>query len=120
MCIRDRDMVGHSGNLRSTIKACEFVDKQLSRIYEAFVQKNGGIMIVTADHGNAEEMLGADGKTPKTSHTTNPVPFILITQKNVKNKYFLKDKGGLANVAPTIFHLWGIKPPKEMSGSLLK
>jgi 2,3-bisphosphoglycerate-independent phosphoglycerate mutase len=74
------DMVGHSGNLASTIKAITCLDEQIEKLYQAFVQEHNGTLILTADHGNAEEMLDAN-KQPKTSHTKNAVPCIVINKK---------------------------------------
>ena len=102
------DMVGHTGVLEAAIKAVETVDKNLKLIYDK-VMELGGILIVTADHGNCEEMLD-DNNNIITSHTTNPVPFI-ITQKNLK-----LHEGKLADIAPTILDLMNIEKPVEMTG----
>ncbi|MDQ7032915.1 MAG: 2,3-bisphosphoglycerate-independent phosphoglycerate mutase [Desulfonauticus sp.] len=108
------DMVGHTGIIPAVIKACEAVDSCVGKVVEAMLSI-GGQVILTADHGNAEDML--DGQKPKTSHSTNPVPFILISE-NMCPK--LKP-GKLGDVAPTILHLWDIDKPKEMTGlSLLE
>lgn len=100
--VPNADMVGHTGNFKATIKAAQIVDQQLARIVETFP----GIIFITADHGNAEQKEGKH----LTSHTTNKVPLLAI---NLQGK--LKS-GGLADVAPTILHLLGIKKPKEMTG----
>ncbi len=105
------DMVGHTGVLQAAIKAVETVDKNLKRIYDK-VMELGGILIVTADHGNCEEMLDDDNNVV-TSHTTNPVPFI-ITESNLK-----LHEGKLGDIAPTILDLMGIEKPKEMTGESL-
>lgn len=107
------DMVGHTGMLKPVIKAIETVDECVGRVIDA-VKKVEGICIVTADHGNAEQMFCEDGNGVFTAHTTNPVPFILVTGENVK----VRD-GILADVSPTILKLMGIKKPKEMSGESL-
>jgi 2,3-bisphosphoglycerate-independent phosphoglycerate mutase len=103
------DMVGHSGKLEPTIRAVEAVDECLGRVVEAVLAK-GGVAVITADHGNADMVLTADNR-PVTSHTTNPVPFI-VTDKNVK----LRQEGILADIAPTLLHLLGIEQPEEMTG----
>ncbi|HCC68281.1 MAG TPA: 2,3-bisphosphoglycerate-independent phosphoglycerate mutase, partial [Nitrospiraceae bacterium] len=96
------DMVGHTGVIESAVKACETIDKCLSVIVKK-VMAGGGLAIITADHGNCEEMRDGDG-LPHTAHTMNPVPFILL-KKGVK----LRERGILADVAPTILELMGIK-----------
>ena len=105
------DMVGHTGVLQAAIKAVETVDKNLKRIYDKVMELNG-ILIVTADHGNCEEMLD-DNNNVVTSHTTNPVPFI-ITDPNLK-----LHEGKLGDIAPTILDLMGIEKPREMTGESL-
>ena len=106
------DMVGHTGDITAAIRAVEAVDKALGRVYEA-VQEANGMLLVTADHGNAEVMLEPNG-TPCTTHTTNPVPFILCSRQDIT----LSD-GKLSDIAPTILSLIGIKSPDEMTGSKL-
>ena len=108
------DMVGHTGDIPATIKAVEAVDSALGRVWQA-VERAGGSLLITADHGNAETMLEADGK-PCTSHTTNPVPFIVVGREPVKLQ-----NGKLADIAPTILQLLNVKQPTEMTGeSLIK
>ncbi|MBI4825009.1 MAG: 2,3-bisphosphoglycerate-independent phosphoglycerate mutase [Nitrospirae bacterium] len=102
------DMVGHTGIMKAAVKACETIDKCLKKIVEK-VSSIGGLVIITSDHGNCDRMM--DGKTPHTAHTTNPVPFILLKQ-GVR----LRDKGILADVAPTLLELMGIEKPEEMTG----
>ena len=109
-------MVGHTGNLESAIKAVEAVDKCAYAIALATMMA-GGDCIITADHGNAEEMLTKDGE-PMTAHTTNPVPLLLCSEKHKKSK--LKDKMVLANVAPTVLQLLGIDIPACMEQSIIK
>ena len=106
------DMVGHTGNLKAAKKAIKFVDKCVKKIAKAN-KKMGGTLIITADHGNAELMMDENGNKV-TSHTTNKVPFILVSKKNVK----LKD-GSLCDIAPTILEILNIKKPKEMTGKSL-
>ncbi len=96
------DMVGHSGNMDATIKAAECLDKQLKQLYDQLVEKMNGTLYITADHGNAEEMYDPISKSPKTSHTTNPVPFIVVS-KQTKNGALLKLKT-LSDIAPFILN----------------
>ena len=112
--IVNADMVGHTGNLQAAIKAIATVDKCVGRITKA-MHKAGGISVIIADHGNAEEMVDPRTGEHLTSHTTNPVPFILVNGKNYK----LKKGGKLADVAPTILDLLDIKKPREMTGHSL-
>ncbi|MFH1644591.1 MAG: 2,3-bisphosphoglycerate-independent phosphoglycerate mutase [bacterium] len=107
------DMVGHSGNFDSTVKACEFVDKQIKKLYELAVEKMNGTIFILSDHGNAEEMLTKTNK-PKTSHTKNPVPFVFVNKKWKNKKLKMNNNLGLANVAPTILKFLNLKIPKQM------
>ncbi|MBM7631206.1 2,3-bisphosphoglycerate-independent phosphoglycerate mutase [Geomicrobium sediminis] len=108
------DMVGHSGLLEPTIKAIETVDEGLGKIADA-IHAKGGTLIVTADHGNADEVVTTSGEA-MTAHTTNPVPVIVTN-----DSYTLREDGILADLAPTMLELMDIKQPKEMTGkSLLK
>lgn len=103
------DMVGHFGEMEPTIAAMEAIDISLKRIIEA-VNKLGGITVITADHGNAEELLNEDG-TPKTAHTTNRVPCIFVDDTENAELYKLSsDDRGLANIASTITMLLGQEP----------
>ncbi|KUK84845.1 MAG: 2,3-bisphosphoglycerate-independent phosphoglycerate mutase, partial [Desulfofundulus kuznetsovii] len=108
------DMVGHTGNLEVTVKAIETVDFCLGRVIAAVLEK-GGTALVTADHGNAEEMQDEEEK-PHTAHTTNPVPFILVNEglKNVVLR-----RGRLEDIAPTVLYLLGIPKPPQMTGNCL-
>jgi 2,3-bisphosphoglycerate-independent phosphoglycerate mutase len=103
------DMVGHTGVMPAVIKAVEKVDECLGRVIEAG-QNAGYELIVIADHGNADFMVNADG-SPNTAHTTNPVPFILIS-----NRIAEVNPGRLADIAPTILALMDIPQPAEMTG----
>jgi len=105
------DMVGHTGDIEAAIKAIETVDSSLG-VIEAAVLAKGWEMIVTADHGNAELMQGETGET-LTAHSANPVPFILVGQE----RRALRDRGILADVAPTVLALAGLAKPPAMTGS---
>jgi len=110
------DMVGHSGIMEAAVKACEAVDACLGKIVEKFTAK-GGIVLITADHGNAETMCDPHSHCPITAHSLNPVPFILISEKH-KN-CTLREGGSLRDIAPTILSLQSLSIPKEMSGKSL-
>ncbi|QAV25843.1 2,3-bisphosphoglycerate-independent phosphoglycerate mutase [Neobacillus thermocopriae] len=106
------DMVGHSGKLEPTIRAVEAVDECLGKVVDAIIAK-GGIAIITADHGNADEVLNPDS-SPNTAHTTNPVP-VIVTKKGIT----LRQDGILGDLAPTMLDLLGLQQPKEMTGKTL-
>lgn len=106
------DMVGHSGMLKPTIQAIEAVDECLGKIIEAILSK-GGDAIITADHGNSDEVVTLDGK-PMTAHTTNPVP-VIVTKKDVQ----LRKDGKLADLTPTLLELLNVGQPEEMTGKSL-
>ncbi len=105
------DMVGHTGVMEAAIKACEVIDRCLKNITEK-VQSLGGTVIITSDHGNCEKMM--ENSHPHTAHTTNLVPFILI-KKGAK----LRDRGILADAAPTLLELMGLEKPEDMTGESL-
>jgi len=109
------DMVGHTGVLEAAIKACEAVDKCLERVVSQ-VKAQGGTVLITADHGNAEKMIAINGHI-HTAHTLNPVPLILVDvkQQNVK----LRSDGALGDIAPTILHIMNIDKPEQMTGKSL-
>ena len=110
------DMVGHTGVLEAAVKACETVDACLGRLVEATLAR-GGVLLVVADHGNAETMLTATGE-PHTAHTTNPVPCLLV---GAPEGLGLRDGGVLGDVAPTVLALLGLEVPDVMTGrSLLR
>jgi 2,3-bisphosphoglycerate-independent phosphoglycerate mutase len=111
MNFANADMVGHTGDFGATVKAVEFLDKQLKILTNEIVKKNGTIMI-TADHGNADDMVDFDTNQPNTFHTKNPVPFILIGEKFKNKKLF--DGGVLGNVAPTVLDILGVEKPLAM------
>jgi 2,3-bisphosphoglycerate-independent phosphoglycerate mutase len=105
------DMVGHSGNFDATVQALEAVDGEVGRVVES-VLAHGGELLVTADHGNAEQMADPDTGKPHTAHTTNPVPFIYVGNREVA----MAETGALEDVAPTMLHLMGLPQPHEMTG----
>jgi 2,3-bisphosphoglycerate-independent phosphoglycerate mutase len=104
-------MVGHTGVLEAAIKAVESVDECLGKIYEKVKELNG-VLIVTADHGNCEEMLDENNNI-LTAHTTNPVPFI-VTKEDI-----ILQPGKLGDIAPTILELMNLEIPEEMTGNSL-
>jgi 2,3-bisphosphoglycerate-independent phosphoglycerate mutase len=111
------DMVGHSGNLEATKQAVEVVDRSLARLLDA-IQKAGGVALVTADHGNAEQLIDPETGQPHTAHTTNPVPVVLV---DPSDRGMGIRAGKLADVAPTVLELLGLEQPEAMTGrSLLK
>src|ERR1700681_1128845 len=111
------DMVGHSGKIEPTVKAVEVVDACLGRI-ELAVRAKGGAMRIPADHGNAEMMVDPATGGPHTAHTTNPVPFIVVSE-NAK-QFTLKPNGSLRDISPTMLGMLGIDEPKEMTGHDLR
>jgi len=116
------DMVGHTGQMAATQEAITMVDRCVGRLMEA-TNRMGGTLLITADHGNAEVMKGADGR-PWTAHTTNPVPVILVEGEQRKlpghgTAVLLREGGGLADIAPTLLELLGLPKPDLMSGSSL-
>jgi 2,3-bisphosphoglycerate-independent phosphoglycerate mutase len=112
------DMVGHTGDLKATVKAIEFIDKQLALLCKEVLKKKGNI-IITADHGNADDMLDFDSNQPNTFHTKNPVPLIIVSDKYKDRK--LEDGGVLGNLAPTLLEVIGVEKPTIMvKNSLLR
>ncbi len=109
------DMVGHTGVFEAAVAAVEAVDTCVGRVWEA-VESMGGVILLTADHGNADKMLEPDGSTPFTAHTTNPVPLCIIGKQ-----CDLKEGGRLCDLTPTMLALLGLEQPAEMTGeSLIK
>ena len=104
------DMVGHTGNIDAAVRAMETLDEQLARLVPA-VLKLGGTLLITADHGNAEQMWDAENNTSWTAHTTNPVNLVVVSD----NAPAVRD-GGLADIAPTMLKILGIPQPDEMTG----
>ena len=108
-------MVGHTGVYKAAIEAVTATDAAIGTVYDT-CKKEGYVLFVTADHGNAEEMMNEEGK-PKTSHTTNRVPFVMA---NAPDGWSLKKTDGvLGDVAPTILAAMGLDQPEEMSGTSL-
>jgi 2,3-bisphosphoglycerate-independent phosphoglycerate mutase len=111
------DMVGHTGKLDKTIEACQYVDTCLGWITKG-IRKARGITLITADHGNAEQMIDPITGSPHTAHTTNPVPFHLIDEESLGVK--LRSGGALEDVAPTMLGLLSVEKPAEMTGRDLR
>ncbi len=107
------DMVGHTGVYTAIETAVTTIDQCLNKVVET-ARTMGYETIITADHGNADHALNADG-TPNTAHSVNPVPFIYVTE----NKSAKVQSGVLADVAPSILHIMGLEQPKEMTGKCL-
>lgn len=107
------DMVGHTGNYAATVKAIETIDACLGRVVDA-ARANGGEILITADHGNAELLRNSTTGQAHTAHTFNPVPFIYVGRPAV-----IAPRGALSDVAPTMLYLMGIPQPKQMDGALL-
>jgi 2,3-bisphosphoglycerate-independent phosphoglycerate mutase len=111
------DMVGHTGKLDKTIEACQYVDTCLGWITKG-IRRARGVTLITADHGNAEQMIDLTTGQPHTAHTSNPVPFHLIDEASVGIK--LRTGGALEDVAPTILGLLEVEKPAEMTGRDLR
>ncbi|TAL65578.1 MAG: 2,3-bisphosphoglycerate-independent phosphoglycerate mutase [Legionella sp.] len=108
------DMVGHSGDLKATIRAIECLDQCMYRVWKA-LEAQGGTLLITADHGNAEEMFDESTQQPCTAHTSEPVPLLCVGG----DWHFIQSTGSLIDVAPTVLYILGIKSPKEMTGKIL-
>lgn len=104
------DMVGHTGNLEAAIKAIETIDECVGKVVEAIEEVNG-VLLITADHGNAEQMIDYKTGEPHTAHTTNPVPLVLVGMEDISLK-----TGKLADLAPTMLDIMGLEKPEEMTG----
>ena len=111
------DMLGHTGMLDKTIEACQYVDTCLGWITKSIARARGTTLI-TADHGNAEQMIDPKTGQPHTAHTTNPVPFHLID--NASRGLKLREGGALEDLAPTMLGLLGVAQPAEMTGRDLR
>ena len=107
------DMVGHTGILEAAIKAIETIDECVGKVVD-LVKEKGGVVLITADHGNSEQMIDYKTGEPHTAHTTNPVPLILVGMDNVTLR-----EGKLADLAPTMLDIMGLEKPEEMTGESL-
>ncbi len=116
MNFANADMVGHSGKLEAAVRAVEAVDECLGRIHQV-LRARGGAWIITADHGNAETMIDPATGGPHTYHTTNPVPFMLVSDTDALE---LRQGGSLQDIAPTLLGLLGVPQPREMTGRDLR
>ncbi|MDX9856205.1 MAG: 2,3-bisphosphoglycerate-independent phosphoglycerate mutase [candidate division Zixibacteria bacterium] len=112
------DMVGHTGDFGAAKAACEAVDRGLGRLLDA-VKDQGGVAIVTADHGNAELMIDPDNGGPWTAHTTNLVPCVVYDPARRLGRFSLRDGGILADIAPTVLDILNLPIPDEMTGKSL-
>ena len=111
------DMVGHTGNFKAAVQAAETIDQCLGRIHAA-IQQTDSQCLITADHGNLENMRDQQTQQPLTSHTTEPVPLIYLGKQNIS---FTDAPGSLAKIAPTLLDLMHLAQPQEMTeGSLIK
>lgn len=111
------DMVGHTGNLQASIKACEIVDEVVGQIVTTVLLLNG-VVLITADHGNVEEMINNKTGEMDTEHSKYPVPLMIIS-KEYANKSTMLPSGILADIAPTLLHLMGVEKPSSMTGRAL-
>ena len=123
------DMVGHTGNLEATVKSCEVVDECLGKLVEAILARDG-VLAITADHGNAEELMNLQTSAIDKEHSTNTIPFIVVA-KSLEGKSLglpegigadlslISPTGMLADVAPTILKIMGLPQPEEMTGRSL-
>ena len=115
------DMVGHTGNMAAAIEAVETVDTCVGKLINV-VKEMGGIAVITADHGNADEMFTVKNgkKSTKTAHTLNPVPFVIVDSQYA-GEYKMADieNGGLSNIAATLLNLLGYEKPEDYDASLI-
>jgi 2,3-bisphosphoglycerate-independent phosphoglycerate mutase len=111
------DMVGHTGNLEATVRACEILDGVLGKIVDEIIVR-GGVVLITADHGNAEEMINNETGGVDTEHSTYPVPLMIIG-KQFGGKSVMLPTGILADIAPTMLKILGISKPNSMTGRAL-
>jgi 2,3-bisphosphoglycerate-independent phosphoglycerate mutase len=112
------DMVAHTGNLEASIKACSFVDTYIQKIYDRVMQTEGVTMLITADHGNAEELINLESGGIDTEHSGFPVPLLIVGREYLNTSKSLP-RGILSDVAPTILKILGINKPSSMSGRSL-
>jgi 2,3-bisphosphoglycerate-independent phosphoglycerate mutase len=121
------DTLAHTGNYNATMRGVEAIDRAVDRIYQAVAHRRGALMI-TSDHGSAEELFNTRTGDMKTGHSENPVPFYFVTPRNRFRamrseqelaRRFVQPLGVLADVAPTVLELLGVKKPAEMTGQSL-
>lgn len=112
------DMVGHTSNIKATIKGVETIDQALSEIVP-MATKHGYTVIITADHGNAEEMCDRETGAPLTAHTLNPVPLLVVAAKGAPIAKLTHENALLSDIAPTILKIMGLPKPREMTGESL-
>lgn len=114
------DMVGHTGVLEAAIKACKTVDECVGKVVKKVLEKDG-VVFLTSDHGNAEQMIDYENGEPYTAHTSNPVWFSIISNwpELQKGKIILREDGKLADISPTILYTMGLQIPEEMDGNIL-
>ncbi len=112
--VANPDMVGHSGIFEAAVKAVEAVDVLIGKVDDA-VSRKGGEMLITADHGNVEQMTDPENNQPHTAHTTNPVPLVYVGPRQVR----LSDQGSLRDIAPTLLYLLDLEIPGDMTGQSL-
>jgi len=112
------DMVGHTGVMDAAVEAVESVDEAFAHLLDA-TRQAGGVLLITADHGNVEQMIDLTTGEPHTAHTTNPVPFIVADLRGTSTGKFHLVPGSLADVAPTVLQIMGLQQPEEMTGSSL-
>jgi 2,3-bisphosphoglycerate-independent phosphoglycerate mutase len=113
--LANADMVGHTGNFEASVKACEVIDECLGKVVDAALSKNGRV-VITADHGNIEQLIDYDTGMPHTAHTLNRVPMILVDEERKQSRL---DEGTAIDVAPTVLQLLGVPQPEEMTGHSL-
>ena len=111
------DMIGHTGDLQAGIECCEAIDKNIEKIVKAYLKLNGTVLI-TADHGNIEEMINLETDEIDTEHSSNLVPFIVVNEK-LRKKIKLKKQGVLGDIAPTILKILNKKKLEDMTGKSL-
>jgi 2,3-bisphosphoglycerate-independent phosphoglycerate mutase len=113
--LANADMVGHTGNFEASVKACEVIDECLGKVVDAALSKKGRI-VITADHGNIEQLIDYDTGMPHTAHTINRVPVILVDEERKGSRL---EEGTAIDVAPTVLALLGLPQPSEMTGHSL-
>jgi 2,3-bisphosphoglycerate-independent phosphoglycerate mutase len=109
------DMVGHTGNFEASVKACEVIDECLGKVVDAALSRKGRV-VITADHGNIEQLIDYDTGMPHTAHTINRVPFILVDEERKRSRL---EEGTAIDVAPTVLQLLELPQPSEMTGHSL-